>query len=195
MSDGRLSQLPSMSGPEMIDMRSTGRSVALEWFRNSSAGRQALEKLHMMTAGDLERFLLSSDSPLRALLENYLAAGTATNVLKPLRDLTDTRGLRPRAPRAWDPRPPAGSKSPTQRLMRSRSATRGGVLGPLSELLCLPLTRAETPTTPKARRRVLMKRSPAEALMAAAAKGPESPEEKVVVEPEKAKKRGLRHLR
>ena len=80
--------------------------------------------------------------------------------------------------------------------MRSRSVGRSLVLGPLSELLCLPLS--ETPTTPeKSRRRVVMKRSPAEALMAAAQlragpvelpeKLPESSEQ-VEMEPEKAGK-------
>ena len=114
-------------------------------------GQQVLEKLALMTAAELERFLVgpTCDAQFRALLENYLVAG--------------------------------GSKSPHRSILRSRSAAALGrrtessalVAGPLSELLCLPLTvgRAETPSQEKGRsnRRVMMKRSPAESLMAAAA--------------------------
>lgn len=121
-----------------------------------SEGQQALEKLALMTAAELERFLVgpTCDAQFRALLENYLVAGR-------------------------------GYKSPSQRgILRSRSAAPGLggvrraesatlVAGPLSELLCLPLTvgRAETPSQEKGRsnRRVMMKRTPAESLMAAAA--------------------------
>lgn len=121
-----------------------------------SEGQQALEKLALMTAAELERFLVgpTCDAQFRALLENYLVAGR-------------------------------GYKSPSHRsILRSRSAVPGLggvrraesatlVAGPLSELLCLPLTvgRAETPSQEKGRsnRRVMMKRTPAESLMAAAA--------------------------
>ena len=121
-----------------------------------SEGQQALEKLALMTAAELERFLVgpTCDAQFRALLENCLVAGR-------------------------------GYKSPSQRgILRSRSAAPGLggvrraesatlVAGPLSELLCLPLTvgRAETPSQEKGRsnRRVMMKRTPAESLMAAAA--------------------------
>ena len=121
-----------------------------------SDGQQALEKLALMTAAELERFLVgpTCDAQFRALLENYLVAGR-------------------------------GYKSPSHRvILRSRSAAPGLggirraesatlVAGPLSELLCLPLTvgRAETPSQEKGRsnRRVMMKRTPAESLMAAAA--------------------------
>eukprot|EP00435_Cladocopium_sp_Y103_P025835 s691_g6.t1 len=121
-----------------------------------SEGQQALEKLALMTAAELERFLVgpTCDAQFRALLENYLVAGR-------------------------------GYKSPSHRgILRSRSAAPGLggvrraesatlVAGPLSELLCLPLTvgRAETPSQEKGRsnRRVMMKRTPAESLMAAAA--------------------------
>lgn len=119
-----------------------------------SEGRQALEKLSLMTATELERFLLGSacDARFRALLENYTIAG------RPV-------------------------KSPHRGILRSRSAaalgrrTEGATLvaGPLSELLCLPLTlgRSETPKSHEKvrsnRRVVMMKRTPAESLMAAAA--------------------------
>eukprot|EP00913_Durusdinium_trenchii_P014470 g13574.t1 len=112
---------------------------------STSAGRQAVEQLNLMTAAELERFLLSSmcDVRFRAPLENYLLAGRSSK----------STGL--------------------------RSATRPGrtttlVAGPLSELLCLPLTvgRCETPTSPEKttsrRRVVVMQRTPAEALMTAA---------------------------
>jgi len=126
-----------------------------------SEGQQALEKLALMTAAELERFLVgpTCDAQFRALLENYLVAGR-------------------------------GYKSPSQRgILRSRSAAPGLggvrraesatlVAGPLSELLCLPLTvgRAETPSQEKGRsnRRVMMKRTPAESLMEAGDVEPDS---------------------
>ncbi len=123
-----------------------------------SEGRQALEKLSLMTATELERFLLGSacDARFRALLENYTMAGRSV-------------------------------KSPHRGILRSRSAaalgrrTEGATLvaGPLSEMLCLPLTRSETPKGQEKhrsnRRVVMMKRSPAESLMAAAAEAGDGP--------------------
>lgn len=133
-----------------------------------SEGQQTLEKLALMTAAELERFLVGPpcDARFRALLENYLLVARA-------------------------------AKSPSHRgILRSRSAAPGLgsvrrnessttlVAGPLSELLCLPLTvgRAETPQekgrAPN-RRVVMMKRTPAESLMAAAVEAREVESESV----------------
>lgn len=141
-----------------------------------SEGQQTLEKLALMTAAELERFLVGPlcDARFRALLENYLLVAR-------------------------------GAKSPSHRgILRCRSAAPGPgsvrrnessttlVAGPLSELLCLPLTvgRAETPSQEKGRHRrvVMMKRTPAESLMAAAVEAREVESvTRVTVEPKEPK--------
>mmetsp|Transcript_15804 Transcript_15804/g.37548 ORF Transcript_15804/g.37548 Transcript_15804/m.37548 type:complete len:1017 (-) Transcript_15804:115-3165(-) len=107
----------------------------------SCEGRQALEKLTLMTAAELERLLLGSqcNPTFRVPLENYINANAGRT--KP------TGLLRARSAALCISRP---------RPREPESCSL--VCGPLSELLCLPLTVGREASPKGGRRQVLMKR-------------------------------------